>query len=470
MPASPLGNPLSLADGSDTIAAISTAVGRSALALIRLSGPSAYKIASQVVDRWNDQPGRSFLSPVRDPCSGVLLDLSVISVRKSPRSFTGEDTVELSVHGGVTVPRLVLGALVNAGARHALPGEFTRRAFLNHRLDLLQAEAVADVIDAESSAAHRTAILQLDGGLSMRIDSLRHAVIHLESLLAYDVDFPEEDNGPIGHADVDREATAILQHLDRLLVTSCSGEALRTGSIAVIAGPRNAGKSSLFNSLAGPDRAIVTEIPGTTRDALEVVVEIDGAPLRLVDTAGLGTTNDLVEGLGIERTIEWLRAANFVLACAVTADELARTSEYLRTQTQGRIVPILTKCDLVPHFSADQMGLDFPSLPHPPLRVSALTGDGLNSLTAQLRTLLDFENPGIYGNEPILTRERHVRAVAMARAEVQAFWNAWSNDDLPPSVAAVHLHTAAEVLSELCGVVTPEDVLEHLFSRFCIGK
>ena len=264
----------------DTIVAAATAPGRGAVALIRMSGARAITIA-RALGAFGGACGAPPVARLQHLCTlhhpdGTTLDQALVTVFPAPRSYTGEDVVELATHGGLVSPVIVMAACVAAGAREALPGEFTRRAVLNGRMDLLQAEAVADLIDARTRAMQQQALQQLDGGLSRRLLALRDEVIHLEALLAYDIDFPEEDDGPIAPARIATAAQALHTALEALLRTAPQGAMVRDGVLVVIAGPPNAGKSSLFNALLGPSRAIVTPIPGTTRDAIEALLDRGG--------------------------------------------------------------------------------------------------------------------------------------------------------------------------------------------------
>jgi tRNA modification GTPase len=390
------------------------------------------------------------------------LDQALVTVFPGPNSFTGDDTVELSTHGGHLVPSTIVAALISSGARQATAGEFTRRAVLNGKLDILQAEAVGDLIDASSHAMQRTALQQLDGGLSRRLLGLRSDIIGLEALIAYDVDFPEEDDGPIPRQRIDQAADGIGKSLRALLSTAPAGEVIRDGAIVVIAGPPNVGKSSLFNALLGRSRAIVTEIPGTTRDALEAVIDSGKWPLRLVDTAGLRETKDRIELLGIEVSERYLASADVVLACAEDSRSLAETTTIVGRSSTAPILSVRTKSDLVSH--RDENGSSYM------IRVSAETGAGLQDLLRAIDEILDARHGEIPADLPILTRARHRKAISTALAELEQFTNAWSEAKLPATVAAVHLRTAIHALEELIGAVEVEDVLDRVFSSFCVGK
>jgi tRNA modification GTPase len=445
----------------DTIVAIASAPGRSAIALVRLSGPAAFEIAEKHLQSWPPEARLAHLCDVFD--GNQKLDQALITLFPGPNSFTGDDTVEFSTHGGHLVPSTIVAALISSGARQALPGEFTRRAVLNGKLDILQAEAIGDLIDASSHVMQRTALGQLDGGLSRRLLKLRSDLIELESLIAYDVDFPEEDDGPVPRERIERSAASITNSLEAFLATSPVGEVVREGAIVVIAGPPNAGKSSLFNALLGRSRAIVTEIPGTTRDALEAVIDSGNWPLRLVDTAGLRKTEDRIERLGIEVSERYLASAHVVLACAEDARSLDETIAVVSHRSPAPILAVRTKSDLVTERDEYRGS-------QPVIHVSAETGAGLQELLGAIDDALNRSHGEIAPDQPILTRARHRKALAMACSEVDQFREAWSGEKLPATVAAIHLRTAVCALEELIGTVDVEDVLDRVFSSFCVGK
>lgn len=390
---------------------------------------------------------------------GEVIDDVIATLYISPHSFTGEDMLELSTHGGIATPTAVLAAVIQAGAREAEPGEFTRRAVLNGKLDLLQAEAVGDLIDARSSAARRAALRQLDGGLSRRIVALRQQILDLEALLAYDIDFPDEDDGPVPRDRIERAAETIETALDALLASAAPAALVHDGALVVLAGSPNVGKSSLFNALLGEARAIVTDVPGTTRDAIEAVLDLPGWPLRLVDTAGLRATTDAVELLGIEASSRYLRHAAIVVACGDDPGSVAAAVEAIRPCTSAPIITVATKADLVSKgdHSAD-------------VAVSARTGQGLRALLAHVERELSRHHGDPSIDAPGLTHARHQAAVAEASAELRAFLVAWREDTLPATVAAIHVRAAAAALGDLIGAIRTDDVLDAVFRRFCVGK
>ncbi len=452
----------------DTIAAVATAAGRGAIAIVRLSGRDALDICRRVVEPsagWPVPPRVVTRCRIHDADDlAATLDDGLITVFPAPHSYTGETVVELGVHGGTYVSTAVLAAVVRAGARPAQPGEFTERAVLNGKLDLLRAEAIGDLIDARSRATHRMALQQLGGALSHRLASLRAGVIEIEALLAYDVDFPGEDDGALPRLRVLTACDATIAALDTLLATAPAAILGRDGVTVVLAGPPNAGKSSLLNALVGESRVIVSDAPGTTRDAVDVLLEHDPWPLRLVDTAGLRDSTDPVERLGIEVSARWLARAHVIVACAEMPESLRETIAALGTLSTAPVVGALTKCDLVSR--REQIA----PLTVPVVAVSATTGAGLSALLDEI-TKAVLATAGIPDADiPVVTRARHRAALEAAHAELASFRDAWSADELPAPVAAVHVRAAAAALDELIGAVDVDDVLARVFSTFCVGK
>lgn len=442
-----------------TIVALATPPGRAALAIVRMTGPAAGAIARRVGVPVPLEPRRATRVRVHAAdAPSQPLDDALATWFAGPHSPTGEDLLELSLHGGAYVSTQVLAALVTAGAVPALAGEFSERAVRHGKLDLLQAEAVADLIEARSQAMHRAALTQLSGALSRRLLALRAALIGVEALLAYEIDFPDEDDGPLPRARIADAARDVLDALAALGATLPVAELGRDGVPVVLAGPPNAGKSSLFNALLGDARAIVSEIPGTTRDALEALVDERPYPWRLVDTAGLRDTDDRLERLGVEVSARWLARAGVVLVCAEDDASLDAASAAVASATPARQVLVRTKADAAPTARANV------------ITVSALDGTGLDALRAAVREAVTATQPAPPEDQPIVTRARHAAAVAAARGEIAAFIAAWEADTLPAPVAATHLRAAITALDDLTGAIDVEDVLERVFRSFCVGK
>lgn len=395
-----------------------------------------------------------FRARLVEPNSHTLLDDCLAVCFPAPHSYTGDDLVEISTHGGLVVPAAAVAALSGAGARLAAPGEFTRRAVLNGKMDLLQAEATADLIDATSPAQRGFALHHLERGLSDRLTALRKEILDLEALIAYDIDFPEEDEGPISPERVRVTWNVVRGRLADLLKTAPDGERLREGALVVIAGRPNAGKSSLFNALLGSERAIVTEIPGTTRDAIEVPAVLGGFPFRLVDTAGLRDSTERIERMGIEISKRYLEAADLILFCRDSeADELPDVGD-------TPVVEVVTKADLPNRPSARRPDS---------VSVSVISGKGLDELPRRL-SIAAFGGLMSYGDIlPVVTRARHRAALERALVELDGFWTA-REAGVDAAAAATHLRAAVSALDDLIGAVTPEDVLDRVFAAFCVGK
>jgi tRNA modification GTPase len=448
---------------SDPIVALATPPGRSALALIRLSGVDVFAVAARVLHPFHREHLRTvFRSRACHPSTGEPLDDVLAVCMRGPDTYTGEDQVEISTHGGLLAPAEVVAALTAAGARPALPGEFTRRAVLNGKLDLLQAEATADLIDAGAAVQRRQALRQLDRGLSRRLEALRQEILELDALIAYDIDFPEEDPGPLHPGRVQEAWDAVRGRIADLLATAPEGERLHSGALTVIAGPPNAGKSSLFNALLGTERAIVTELPGTTRDAIEAQVVLEGFPFRLVDTAGLREGGDRVERMGIEVSRRYLAAADLVLYCEEPQESAPRTDpqgrqRFLSTLTVP-VVSVLTKADRCPGIRDAES-----------LAVSSVSGEGLEELRRRLAQEAFGRLVSLGDIEPVVTRARHRTALQRAAAELDAFQGA-RMESVDATVAATHLQAAVGALDDLIGAITPDDVLDRVFASFCVGK
>ncbi len=460
----------SLPGGDDTIVAVATPPGRSAIAVVRVSGSAAHEIGRRILTPWCDRPRKTYLAALHHPIDSRLLDRALVTVFAGPRSYTGENMLEIGVHGGHVTPALSVGAVLAAGARLAQPGEFTRRAVANGKLDLLQAEAVADLVNADTAAMQTAALSQVNGTLSRRISVLREGILELEALIAYEIDFPEEDHGPVPEARVETAERTLLVALDELLATRRVAELARSGAPVVLAGGPNVGKSSLFNAMVGSARALVTDVPGTTRDALESLLDVTGLPVRLIDTAGLRDSTDPVEHLGIELAERRISEAAVVLVCGDASASMVRVMERVRRLVDSPLLAVRTKNDLC-ESSLTHDGLEALATREGVelIRTSARTGEGLSQLTTAIANLLRHQLSPEGMEVPLLTRERHGTAVSRARDEIVAFGRA-RRAGMPGVIAAVHLRSAVAALEELIGSVTSEDVLGRVFSSFCVGK
>jgi tRNA modification GTPase len=444
---------------TDTIVAVATPPGQGAIAVVRLSGPDAHTIARLVCTRWPRGERVSVRTDVRAPQAALPIDTALITRFDAPRSYTGEPMVELSCHGSMVVVRDLVAALITLGARQAEPGEFTQRAVLHGKMDLLQAEAVAELIESRSSAQRDVAVSQLHGGLSALILELRAALLGLEALIAYDVDFPEEDDGPVSVTRIVGASSEVLARVRALAATAPLAEVARDGAVVVIAGPPNAGKSSLFNALIGKERAIVTEVPGTTRDALEAMVERRPWPLRLVDTAGLRQSSDPVERLGIEVSERHIRGAHVVLACGCSDVEVEATHQEIRARTEAPVLRVRTKSDL--DHASEREGV---------FRVSAIRREGFDALLAAIDEVLRQTLGALPQDGAVITRARQRHALGVAERELESFLTTWTEGQVPPTVAAVHVRAAVQALDELIGAVDIEDIFDVVFRTFCVGK
>jgi tRNA modification GTPase len=449
------------------IAALATAPGPAGVCVVRVSGEGALEIGDRLVPSARSQPsqrdgGTFFHAAITHPLTGERLDDAVILVYRAPHSYTGEDTVEIQGHGGSVPARRLLEAALAAGARMAEPGEFTKRAFLNGRLDLTQAEAVCDFIQSKTDRAAHVARAQLDGTLGRQVVAHYESVTSLCAEVEHLLDFEEGELPGTFLARTSDRVSAVVVELERLAATWNEGHLLRDGALVVISGRPNAGKSSLLNALLGRDRAIVHALPGTTRDVIEEGYALEGVPLRLVDTAGLRETGDAIEQEGVARARELIQQADLTLHLV---DQSAAWDERIAAETVApparRVIVGLTKCDL----PAGGEGRLLPGVS--PIRLSVKTGEGLEALkTAMAHALgLDAESHG----QPVVSL-RHVselrQAVKQGRLAVLALGSGSEN----MVIAAGHLRESAEALGRIVGRVYSDDLLDCIFSRFCVGK
>ncbi|SFM45470.1 tRNA modification GTPase trmE [Ectothiorhodospira mobilis] len=446
------------APAGDTIAAIATPPGRGGVGIVRISGPGAAGIARSALGRV-PEPRMATLATFRDP-QGQPVDQGLALFFPGPRSYTGEDLLEFQGHGGPVVMDRVLTACLGHGCRLARPGEFTQRAFLNDRMDLAQAEAVADLIDAGSAAAARGALRTLEGALSRRTEALAEALTVLRSHVEAALDFPEEELDLLADTAVGDRLEHLREELQQLLEGAGQGRLLQEGAHLVIAGRPNAGKSSLLNRLADRETAIVTAIPGTTRDVLREHLSLDGLPLHLVDTAGLHASEDPVEQEGMRRAwTEMERADVILLVVDATAGEgEAEAAIRARLDPALPVITLLNKIDRLPD-PPREYGEDR-------IPISALTGEGMDRLKARIRDLLHY-----HGKEEGLftARRRHLDALERMQTHLEAA-RGHLQAGVAPELLAEELRLAQEALGEITGRVTNEDLLGRIFADFCIGK
>jgi tRNA modification GTPase len=442
-----------------TVAAVATPVGVGAVSMIRISGPDAVKVADLAADgRVSRQAPRSARHCLIRDAEGLAIDDGLLTVFRGPHSYTGEDTVEFTGHGGILATREVLGRFIACGAVPAAPGEFTRRAFLNGKLDLTQAEGVMDLISAQTRLSLRAARSQLEGTLGRRTMEARDHLLETLARLEAWIDFPEEDIDPQSAAQLASRIREVLVVIDSLLATADQGRVLREGVRTVIYGEPNVGKSSLLNRLLGFERAIVSELAGTTRDTIEEIINLDGIPLRLVDTAGVRVAEDRIEAEGIQRTVRQIEAADLLLEIADASRP--KPADAVFPASAAKHLLVLNKCDLGEHPS--WAGVEA-------VRLSCISSEGFDILSKTIRESLHFGDVD-WGEHAIAINARHQASLAAARTALGAALELLADPSSDTELAAIDLREALDALGEIPGRVDTEDLLGVIFSRFCIGK
>ena len=480
----------------DTICAPATVPGTGAISVIRVSGPEALIIADKVVScrkgRIADAAGHTIKFGTVCDASGAVVDEVLVSVFRAPHSYTGENSVEISCHASSYIVSTLMGLLYEAGARAAEPGEFTQRAFLNGKMDLAQAEAVADVIASQNAAAHRIAFKQMKGGFSSELKGMRGELLELVSLMELELDFSEEEVEFADRSRLDTLLTALVEHISRLIDSFKLGNAIKNGVPVAIAGATNTGKSTLLNALLGEDRAIVSDVHGTTRDTIEETLNIDGILFRFIDTAGLRETDEVVEKIGIERTFRKISDASVVLgmidltrdfeSCCETVSDVIDKVDF-KTQ---KLVILLNKTDIydinknvtILNFivsslnnkgitssiieNSENCDFDTPIIP-----ISAKTGSGIDTL----RTILAASQRDLSADSDttLVTNQRHVQALADARTSLLRVQDGLTLG-LPTDLAAQDIREAIYHLGSIVGEISADEVLGNIFKNFCIGK
>ena len=451
----------------DTITAIATPLGEGAIGIVRISGTDAIAIANRIFKGKNLETVDSHTlnyGHILDPDKDKILDEVMVGVMRAPRTFTREDVIEINTHGGIAVTNEILQLILRQGARMAEPGEFTKRAFLNGRVDLTQAEAIMDIIRAKTEKAMNIAVKQLDGSLKDLIDNTRQEILNTLAQVEVNIDYPEYD-------DVEEMTTALLREktqefqnlLENLLRTARRGKILREGLSTAIIGRPNVGKSSLLNNLLREDKAIVTDIAGTTRDVIEEYVNIKGVPLKLIDTAGIRETDDIVEKIGVERSRQALAEADLILLVLNASEKLTdQDRALLALSDMTRRIVLLNKTDLREEIEAEE-------LPEDVIRISVLENQNIDQIEERINQLF-FDNAGIVEQDATyLSNSRHISLIEQAVQSLQAV-NEGLEFGMPVDLLQVDLTRTWQILGEITGDVAPDELITQLFSQFCLGK
>ena len=457
----------------DTIAAISTAPGDGAIGIIRISGSEAFAIAEKIFagkKKFNNIPSHTvnygkIINPYNN---GEIVDEVLLLKMEKPKSFTTEDVVEIHCHGGTVVLKKILEIVLKAGARIAEPGEFTKRAFLNGRIDLSQAEAIIDIINAKTDRSSKAAVEQLEGKLSRIVKDIRKKLIELIAHIEVNVDYPEYDVEQLTERIIYERATEIKNDLVKLLSSYDKGRVIREGANVVITGRPNAGKSSLFNELSGKSRAIVTDIPGTTRDIIDDYINLNGIPVRLIDTAGIRETEDVIEKIGVQRAQDALEKADIIIlmidaTAGITKDDLSLLEEI----SDKKLIIVINKIDLLDKQKPDD-DLQKIISGRKSVEISVKKGIGINELESEIEKMLLKDAAG-NENDIIITNVRHKNHVDKALDSTNEALSAIENG-IPLDCALIDIRNAAEYLGMITGESISEDVANEIFEKFCIGK
>lgn len=455
----------------DTIAAIATNLGESGVSIIRVSGDKALEIVSSIFKGKNDRKLDDIKTYtmrygfIIDKETGDTLDEVIASYMKGPRSFTAEDTVEINCHGGVVVTKRILEEVIKSGARLAEPGEFTKRAFLNGRIDLSQAEAVIDLITAKTELSAKSALEQSGGKISREIKELRGRLLQVIATIEATVDYPEDDLEEVTSERAKIQVEDILKSVEVLLSSADEGKILREGLNTVIVGKPNVGKSSILNAMLMESRAIVTEIPGTTRDIIEEYISIDGIPIKIIDTAGIRETEDLVEKIGVEKSREKIESADLVVLVLDVSREIdEEDKEVIQFIKDKKYVVLLNKTDLESQIDKEIIK-DLNS--NYIIEVSAKTGEGLDKFKEVIKEL--FFRGEVSAKEVMITNTRHKEALIRTKesltSSIAALENTFAID-----LASIDLRNAWKSLGEINGDTVEEDIIDTIFSKFCLGK
>lgn len=457
----------------DTIAAISTPLGEGGIGIIRISGAEAINIAKKIFKpvkniNWVEESYRLVYGFIHSPEDGLIIDEVLIAIMQAPYTYTREDVIEINCHGGAIPLRKTMEVVLNMGARLAEPGEFSKRAFLNGRLDLAQAESIIDIIRAGTEDALRLAVGQLSGGLSKKYEEIQNELLQITALIEANIDFPEDEVDEYNLEEIHLRVTEIAKKINELIKGAETGKVYREGVRTVIAGKPNVGKSSLLNVLLKENRAIVTEIPGTTRDIIEEILNVGGVPLKIIDTAGIRNTEDVIEKIGVQRTRENIEKADLViLVFDASVDLNLEDKEIIELVKNIRGIKVLNKIDL----DEDESKIELISniLPEWPLvKISALEEKGIQKLEKQI---VDLVTGGhiIPKDGTMVTNVRHKHLLKKSMQHLIDVQNA-VEQKMPLDLIAIDVRGAWEAVGEITGTVSTENILDKIFDEFCIGK
>ncbi|MBP3952604.1 tRNA uridine-5-carboxymethylaminomethyl(34) synthesis GTPase MnmE [Bacillus suaedae] len=455
----------------DTIAAISTALGEGAIGIVRLSGDQAVEIADLIYkgkDKLESVPSHTIVyGYITDPRTNERIEEAMISIMRAPKTFTREDVVEINCHGGILSVNRVLQLALRNGARLAEPGEFTKRAFLNGRIDLSQAEGVMDLIRAKTDRAMDVALNQVEGRLSNQIRLLRQALLETVAHVEVNIDYPEYDAETMTHHILKEKAEYVLKEIDKLLTTASQGKILREGISTVIIGRPNVGKSSLLNSLVHENKAIVTDVPGTTRDVIEEYVNVRGVPLKLVDTAGIRETEDIVERIGVERSRQVLKEADLILLVLNYGEVLSEEDRALFEVVKDmNVIVIVNKTDIEQRIDLD--AVRELAKTRPLVTTSLLLDEGIDQLEQAIADLF-FEGDIEGGDLTYVSNTRHIALLEQASSTIKDSLEA-IDMGVPIDLVQIDITRTWELLGEIIGDSVHESLIDQLFSQFCLGK
>lgn len=457
---------------NDTIAAISTSIGDSGIGIVRMSGPKSLEILNKIFKSIKNKDTMTMRSysmrygHIVEPVSGSIIDEVIVSFMKAPNTYTREDIVEINCHGGIVPVKRILSIILNNGARLAEPGEFTKRAFLNGRIDLTQAEAVIDVIRSKTDESMQVAVNQIEGKLSKKIKNIMNRILNVLANIEAAIDFPEEDVEDITITKIKNEEKQIIKNLNELILSADKGKIMRDGIDTIIVGKPNVGKSSLLNALIEEKRAIVTEIPGTTRDIIEEYINIEGIPVKLYDTAGIRETKDIIEKIGVEKTIEYINKSGLVIfmidGSRAVDDEDIKIANLVKNK---KVIIVINKSDLPS--AADISKIRDIVRSDNIIKVSVNTESGVDKVKKKIAQII--YNGKVEIKDIDVTNVRHRDILIKARESIKNGIDT-INNGFPVDCASIEFKEAYLKLGEITGDTAAEDIVDRIFSNFCVGK